>query len=104
MGKLSVPWSLDPRKQKYTSEPYGIFKHKYLTQPTIPATDALLREVDDICNTLANIAPATDKKWRAIDFLMDIFKGQPKRDESGTDTQRVCMEASQAQRVVLDKA
>ena len=35
---------------------------------------------------------------------MDIFKGQAKNNESGTDTQRVCMEVAQAQRVVADKA
>ena len=30
-------------------------------------------------------------------------KGQAKKKESGTDTQRVCMEAAQTQRVVVDK-
>ena len=74
-----------------------------MTQPTITATDALLRSGDHICNALANIAPATDKTRQAIDFLMDIFKDQSKKNESGTNTQRVCMEAAQAQRVVADK-
>ena len=35
---------------------------------------------------------------------MDIFKGQAKKNESGTNTQRVCMESAQAQRVVADEA
>ena len=35
---------------------------------------------------------------------MDIFKGQANKTESGTDTQRVCMEAAQDQRVVADEA
>ena len=79
-------------------------KHKYLTQPTIVDTDELLQAGDDICNALANIAPATDKKRQAIDFLMDIFKGQAKKNESGTYTQIVVMEVAQAQRVIADKA
>ena len=35
---------------------------------------------------------------------MDIFKVQSKEDESATNTQRVCMEAAQAQRMVADEA
>ena len=35
---------------------------------------------------------------------MGIFKGQAKKDESGTDTQTVCMEVAQAQRFVADEA
>ena len=79
-------------------------KQKYLTQTKITATDALLQAGDNICNSLEKIVPETDKKRRAINFLMDILKGQAKKNESGTDTQRVCMEAAQAQRVVTDEA
>ena len=95
---------MDPRNQKYTSGPGSIFKHKYLTHPIITDTYALLRAGDDSCNALADIAPATDKKRRVIGFLMDIFKGQAKKNESGTDTKRVGMEAAQAQRVIADEA
>ena len=35
---------------------------------------------------------------------MNIFKGQAKKNESGTDTQRVSTEVAQAQRVVAEKA
>ena len=35
---------------------------------------------------------------------MDIFKDQAKKNESGTDTQRGCMESAQAKKVVADKA
>ena len=79
-------------------------KQKYLTQPTSTAADALLRAGENICNALENIPPATNKKRRAIGFLMDIFKDQAKKDEFATETQRVCMESAQAQRVVSDKA
>ena len=44
------------------------------------------------------------KKQRAIDFLMDIFKVQAKKDESGTNTKKVCTEAAQSERVVIDEA
>ena len=84
---------MDPRNQKYTSGPDVIFKHKYVTQPTITYTDTLLRAGDNICNALAKIALATDKTQQAINFIMDIFKGQAKKNESGTDTQMVRMES-----------
>ena len=35
---------------------------------------------------------------------MDIFKGQSKKCESGTDTQRVGIKAAQAQRVIANEA
>ena len=35
---------------------------------------------------------------------MDIFKGQSPKNESGTDTQRMFMEAEQAQRVVAGES
>ena len=80
------------------------FKHKHLTHPRITDTDALLRAGDDICNALANISPAIDKTQQAIDLLTEIFKGQAKKNESGTETQRVGMEAAQAQRVIGEEA
>ena len=66
--------------------------------------DAILQAGDNIWNTMANISPATDKKQQAIDFLMDIFKVQAKKDESGTNTKKVCTEAAQSERVVIDEA
>ena len=95
---------MDPRYQNYTSGPDGIFKHKYMIQPTITATDALMQAGGDICNPLANISPEIDKTQRVINFLLYLFKGQAKKNESGTDTQRVCMEVVQAQRVVVEEA
>ena len=65
------------------------FKHKYLTQPTITATDALLQASNDICNALKNIAPPNDKSKQAIDFLVNIFKGQAATEQTNTNTQRV---------------
>ena len=43
------------------------FKHKYLTQPTITVTDALVRASDDIYNALKSIAPPIDKSRQVID-------------------------------------
>ena len=75
-----------------------------MTQPTIINTDALLRAGEDICNALANISPETGKTRQALDFLMEIFQGQSKKNESGTTNQRLDMEVAQAQRVITDKA
>ena len=86
------------------SGPDGNFKHKYLTQTTTIYTDALLRAANNICNTLANIASATNKTRRAIDYLTDILKGQANKNEYSTNTQRVGMEAAQSERIITDKS
>ena len=78
-------------------------KHKYLIQPTITASDALLRSGNDICAALKNVAPTTNGSRRAIDFLMDIFKNQANSEADGVDAQRVQMKAAQTQRVQSDK-
>ena len=79
------------------------FKHKYLTQPTITASDALPRAGDNICAALQNVAPTTTSSRRAIGFLMDIFKNQANSEADGVDAQRVQMKAAQTQRVQSDK-
>ena len=78
-------------------------KHKYLTQPTITASDALLRSGDDICAALQNVAPKKTSSRRAINFLMDIFKNQANSEADGVDAQRVQMKAAQTQMVQSDK-
>ena len=49
------------------------------------------------------IAPANDKTRQAIEFLMYIFKDQAKKNGSGTDTQRVGIEAEKSQRVITEE-
>ena len=50
------------------------FKHKYITQPTVTATDALLRSSEDICDALLKAPPRNTNTRKAIDLLIEIFK------------------------------
>ena len=50
------------------------FRHKYITQPQITESDALLRASDEICNALTKAAPNSDETRRAVDLLVSIFK------------------------------
>ena len=75
------------------------FKHKYITQPMVTTSDALLRASEDICDALLKTAPNNKKVRSAVDILVDIFKGQAKAEESPADTQRARKNKAQAQRV-----
>ena len=90
-------WIFDTKSKRVGQTLF--FKHKYLTQPTITASDALLRAGDDICAALKNVAPTTNDSRRAIDFIMYIFKNQANSEETGVDAQRMQMKAAQTQRV-----
>ena len=75
------------------------FKHKYITQPTVTTSDALLRASEDICDALLKTAPNNKNTRTATDLLVDIFKGQAKAEESPTDVQRARKDEAQTQRV-----
>jgi len=75
------------------------FKHKYITQPTVTTSDALLRASEDICDALLKTASNNKNTRTAVDLLIDIFKGQAKAEESSTDVQRKRKNDAQAQRV-----
>ena len=65
------------------------FKHRYITQPPVTDTDALLRACNDICNALRS-KPAHSMPTRsAMDTLMEILGGQAKKVQSPVDAQRV---------------
>ena len=80
------------------------FKHKYLTQPTVTASDAILRASDDLCQALRKVVPEKGETRSAIDHLMKIFKDEAKKAETPTDVQRVLQQTTQAQRVQTDEA
>ena len=64
------------------------FKHKYLTQPRVTESDALLRSADELRATLKkSVTPVKGDTCQAIDVLIDIFKGVAKNTKSPIDNQ-----------------
>ena len=80
------------------------FKHKYLTQPVVTISDAILRAGDDLCQALRGVIPENGVTRTAVDHLIDIFKKQAKKEETVTNTQRVLWEQTHAQRVQSEEA
>ena len=80
------------------------FRHKYITQPTVTASDALLRASEDICDALLKASPKNPKTRSAIDLLVDIFKGKSNDEETTTDRQRQRRRDAHSQRVALEEA
>ena len=65
------------------------FKHKYLTQPSVTESDALLRASDELCAALRDtVAPVKGDTRRAVDMLMDIFKNVAKKTKTPEDSRR----------------
>ena len=55
------------------------FKHKYLTMPSLPPADALIRAADDLTTALAGVIPPPSMTTEAITQLINIFKTKPKK-------------------------
>ena len=89
-------WIKDTRSPRIGQTVF--FKHKYITQPPITTSDALLRASEDICEALRKTAPNNKNTRTAIDLLIDIFKGQAKSEETPTDNHRARMNKAQDQR------
>ncbi len=51
-----------------------IFKHKYLTMPSLMPVDALIRAADDLTTAIAGVIPPPNMKTDAIKQLIKIFK------------------------------
>ena len=66
-------WIKDTKKTKVGQTVF--FRHKYLTQPIVTPTDAILRATEDLCKILQNKEPVKGEARAAIDMLVDIFKG-----------------------------
>ncbi len=75
------------------------FKHKYLTIPTLTATDALIRAVDNLTKALAGVIPPPNMTTDAIDQLINIFKTQAEKKNDKVTVQRVLKEQAATQRV-----
>ena len=80
------------------------FKHQYLTQPTTTTSDAILKAADDLAQALKGIVPVNGKSRDAIDHLMEIFKGEAKKEETEVDAQRVLQKEAHSRRVYMKVA
>ena len=65
------------------------FKHKYLTQPTITTSDALIKAADDLSKAVKGVIPQKGATMEALEQLVDIFKQQAKDKEDNARRQRV---------------
>ena len=82
-------WTVDTRSVRIGQTVF--FKHKYLTQPRVTESDALLRASDELCAALKDtVTPVKGGTRRAVDMLMDIFKNVAKSTVSPEDK---CREA-----------
>ncbi len=92
----------DTRHKRVCSSVF--FKRKYLTMPTLTATDALIRAADNLTEALAGITPPPNMTTDAIDQLINIFKTQAKKEKDEATVQRVLKEQAAAQRVCNESA
>jgi len=77
-------WTIDTRSVRIGQTVF--FKHKYLTQPRVTESDALLRASDELCAALKDtVTPVKGDTRRAVDMLMDIFKNVAKTAVSPED-------------------
>ena len=75
------------------------FKHKYLIQPAVTATDAVLRAADDIMHVLKGQPSVKGETRPAVDLLMDIFKkiGDTKKSPMGIHQEDMASDCQQGQ-------
>jgi hypothetical protein len=80
------------------------FKHKYLTQPTITTSDALLKAADDLSNAVKGVIPQKGATMEALEQLVNIFKKQAREKEDSATRQKVHKENALTQRVQMEEA
>jgi hypothetical protein len=76
------------------------FCHKYLTMPTITATDAVSKAAEDLKTTLGGKLPQNCTTKTAIDLLMKIFKQKAKVTSKDDEPAPQRVQVAGAQRVV----
>ena len=76
------------------------FKHKYITQPPVTQSDAVLRAIDDLCELLKGKVPIKGEVRTSVDMLMEIFSEQNEKGiDTPTDKHRERMAGAQANRM-----
>ena len=78
------------------------FKHKYLTQPAITTSDAILRATDTLGEALTGALPTSSATTRAVDHIVEALTGYAATKETEVDRQRAQKNHLQSQRVDYD--
>ena len=96
--RCSTGWLEQTRSTRVSDTVF--FKHKYLTQPTLTASDAVIQAAQQLETALTQNLPAECRTQAAITKLMDIFKENAAREkEADARSQRVQKEKAHRQRV-----
>ena len=94
-------WIGDTRSVRFGQTMF--FKHKYLTQPAVTESDALLRGADDIVQALKGSEPVKGETRTAIDHLIDMFKKGAKASRTKFDDHRHRVNDAAAMRTVSEE-
>jgi hypothetical protein len=76
-----------------------LFRHKYLTLPNLPQSDALICATYQLTDAIAGIAAPPNVTHDAIDQLIAIFKNKAATAKETSATQRVARPSEPDQRV-----
>ena len=79
------------------------FKHRYMTQPQMTETDALLKVGCDLCKTLRKAPPESKAMERAINALANIFKSKATSSKTVTDKRREQRANARQQKVASEE-
>ena len=80
-----------------------LFKHTYLTQPSMTDTDALIQAADGLCGALQKTKPESEAMKTAVNTLMKIFRRKTEIEQAPTDHRRKLRANAQCQRVATDQ-
>ena len=81
-------WVTDTRSVRVGKAVF--FKHRYLMQPAMTQSDAILRASDNLCQVVKGLPPVKGDTRKAVDILMDIFRNHGKNNTK-IDDQRANM-------------
>ena len=79
------------------------FKHKYLTQPGMTDTDALIQAADNLKGALLEAKPESNAMKLAVNALMKIFKTKSETEQSPIDQRRNLRANAQRQRIATEQ-
>ncbi len=83
-------WTIDTKSVRVGQTVF--FKHKYLTDPVLTESDALLQASAELCEALKGSSSDIKGETKtAIDMLIDIFKKAATEATSATDDQQSAM-------------
>jgi hypothetical protein len=95
-------WISDTRSTRIGQTVF--FKHKYITQPTVTAADALVQAPEEMCQVLKGLSPIKGETRTAVELLVDIFKKVGSEEETDVDAQRKQVGEAANKRTKSDEA